>query len=457
MNSAGTGVYENVGKHHSNRNSSEYEDYVNMGHVPPAVPQRQANEMVIRSLALNSSRNDLDYLYHLSLSLFLKLSILENLRKINMLILLNFCSTQVEEWVDKVQQVEPEYDEADSGQPPDLPDKPRDHVLSSRSDNASKLTTREMAANMEEDDDEDYAELPPMLEHRRHSRPQPVQPPVPAPEIEEKKSNLPPVRAKFSNESTESSGFDTSNISPPEENLDLISDKEFERLEREVLENAASSEDPSSKVSSSNDLLINQPVDFPFDDLLDQLEELDEPKNVSRLLGDLSDLPTEIPTPVSEPESHPSHSSYDIVSQDVSPDEPLQHISEKEIQDAAENVSSEDKKSRPTSTSPSSASSSSTESSSSQRDDSDKVPEKLKDTPKPAHSNVSRLSSLDKLETWDSGMEESLLRTNKILKEATEEHEQRMFPDQLLLKLGNFSDVLFSTFLYHLLEIETWK
>ena len=359
-----------------------------------------------------------------------------------MFTLLNVCSVQVEEWVDKVQQVEPEYDDADSGQPPDLPDKPRDHVLSSRSDTASKLTTREMAANLEEDDDEDYAELPPMLEHRRHSRPQPVQPPVPAPEVVEKKSNLPPVSTKFSNESTESSGFDISNISPPEENLDLISDKEFERLEREVLENAAASEDPSSKVSSSNDLLINQPVDFPFDDLLDQLEELDEPKNVSRLLGDLSDLPTEIPTPVSEPESHPSHSSYDIVSQDVSPDEPLQHISEKEIQDAADNVSSEDKKSRPTSTSPSSASSS-TESSSSQRDDSDKVPEKLQDTPKPAHSNVSRLSSLDKLETWDSGMEESLLRTNKILKEATEEHEQRMFPDQLLLKLGKFLFYLF--------------
>ena len=377
-----------------------------------------------------------------------------------MFTLLNFCFSQVEEWVDKVQQVEPEYDEADSGQPPDLPDKPRDHVLSSRSETASKLTTREMAANMEEDDDEDYAELPPMLEHRRNSRPQPVQPPVPAPEIEEKKSNLPPVSAKFSNESTESSGFDTSNISPPdEENLDLISDKEFERLEREVLENAASSEDPSSKVSSSNDLLINQPVDFPFDDLLDQLEELDEPKNVSRLLGDLSDLPTEIPTPVSEPESHPSHSSYDIVSQDVSPDEPLQHISEKEIQDAAENASSEDKKSRPTSTSPSSASSSSssTESSSSQRDDSDKVPEKLKDTPKPAHSNVSRLSSLDKLETWDSGMEESLLRTNKILKEATEEHEQRMFPDQLLLKLGNFLVLSFQMFFFQYFCIITWK
>ncbi|KAL5265566.1 hypothetical protein ACHWQZ_G006329 [Mnemiopsis leidyi] len=387
LNSAGTGVYENVGKHHSNRNSSEYEDYVNMGHVPPAVPQRQANEMV-------------------------------------------------EEWVDKVQQVDPEYDETDSTHPPDLPEKPRD--LSSRSDTGSKLTIREMAANMVEDDDEDYAELPPMLE-RRQSRPQPV---VQPPEVEEKKSNLPPASAKFSNESSGSGGFDTTDISPSAEHLDLISDKEFEKLEREVLENATSTEDPSSKVSSSNDLLINQPMDFPFDDLLDQLEELDEPKNVSRLLGDthLGDLPTDIPTPVSEPESHPSHSSYDFVSQDVSPDEPLQHISEKEIQDASENVPSEDRsRPPPTSTSPSSASSS-TESSSSQRDDSDKVPEKLNETPKPAHSNVSRLSSLDKLETWDSGMEESLLRTKKILKEATEEHEQRMFPDQLLLKLGSLED-----------------
>ncbi|XP_063677213.1 mucin-4-like isoform X3 [Bolinopsis microptera] len=396
LNSVGSGMYENVSKHHSNRNSSEYEDYVNMGHVPPSVPQRQANEMV-------------------------------------------------EEWVDKVQQVEPEYDEHDASQPPDLPEKPRDHVINSKIDNREKLTTREMAANFEEED-EDYAELPPLPESRQ-PRSEPADKPA---EVELVEQQPEPVSVKNSNQSSGSIGFDTSNLLPEVESLELISDREFERMEREILDSADSSErDPSSKVSSSNDLLINQSVDFPFDDLLDQLEELDEPKNLNRLSGNSqqSDMPSEIPTPVSEPESHPSHSSYDIVSQDVSPEEPLEHISEKEILDATENVPSKDRNLRPTSSSPSSSSSSSSSSGtsssdppSSTPDDSDKVSETLEDTPKPSHSNVSRLSSLDKLETWDSGLEESLLRTSKILQEATEEHEHRMFPDQLLLKLGSLED-----------------
>ena len=340
-----------------------------------------------------------------------------------------------------MQQVDPEYDEQDTAQPPELPEKPRDHVIS-KADTREKLTTREMAANFEEED-EDYAELPPLPESR-----QPLPEPVSkSPEVETAEILPEPDSGECSNKSVESVGFDTTNIAHSMDNLDLISDKEFERLEKEILEDGESSErDQSSKVSSSNDLLINQSVEFPFDDLLDQLDELDEPKNLNRLSGNSqkSDLPTEIPTPVSEPESHPSHSSYDIVSQDVSPEEPLEHISEKEIEDAiaTENIPSEDQKLRPTSSSPSSTSSSSSSGTSqsdspSPPDDSDKVAEKLEETPKPpTHSNVSRLSSLDKLETWDSGMEESLLRASKFLQEATEEHEQRMFPDQLLLKLG---------------------
>ena len=46
LNSAGSGVYENVGRLTSNRSSAEYEDYVNMGRNPPPPPPAKHADMV---------------------------------------------------------------------------------------------------------------------------------------------------------------------------------------------------------------------------------------------------------------------------------------------------------------------------------------------------------------------------------------------------------------------------
>lgn len=401
--------------------------------------------------------------------------------------------------MDNVNQID-DYDDDNGSQPPQLPEKPRESVTSQHDAMTSRdsVSSREKSRSTSQyvisldDEDEDYAELPDrpaevypvdktptsVSDSRATSRPIPESASIPesatipespaisesealradseviipsvditSPEVFSQTDDPIAVNLQDSNtpEHTEeedqtdgnqpdipetkhtSQSFDDGGA-PDLDNFDLISEQEFEKLEREAL--VSTSSDHPSRMSSTNELLANESMDFPFEEILDQLAEFSDPKLLDNLTTDQS---AEIVTPVSEPESQPSHSSYEFVHQETTSDEPIEDITEQEIQDAQQDTPPAERKNRPTSTA---SSSSSNSSSSSEQVPSSTEDKAVTDSAEEGHGNVARLSSLDKLETWDSGMEESLLRTSQFLMEATADHEQRMYPDELLLNMG---------------------
>ena len=343
----------------------------------------------------------------------------------------------MEQWVDKVQQLKEEEARC---RPPDptpdpTPDLPPDLPPSKPREMTSRRFSREEVASLLEDSDEDYAELPeparlpgPIVGAPSYrdpiervlpdpADPDEVQLPTlvqPEPLSEPPTRPESPLMAEHAPAAPEEQPADTMEqpeevreyefLNQPETNIDgidLLSDKEFERLEQQLLETTIPSA-PSKE--SSNELLSHESTDFPFQYLLDQLDEYQEP---------------EMPATSTLPAKLPSTFQHSLPSAPLPP--------------------------QPSTLPAKLPSSLPSESPSLQETDS--VGE-LADE-QPTKHLVSRLSSLDKLETWDSGLEESLKRTSQFLKEATQEH------DHLVIDLGNTFIFTFSCYkqLTHKTEI----
>ena len=179
--------------------------------------------------------------------------------------------------------------------------------------------------------------------------------------------------------------------------LSMISDREFEMMEREILE-----EERLRAKIASQELLVNQNSDFPFEDLGDSIKD------------DICSTTSEKQTSASD--STQLSEDKDFVKNRISDDTSDKRTSRSsDVTGEGSYISNFSSQS----TSP--------------------VPSDFA-----YRTNIERLTSLDKLQTWDDGLEESLKRTSQFLiaAETTNSQASGGYDSSLerSLELGSFDD-----------------
>ena len=182
-----------------------------------------------------------------------------------------------------------------------------------------------------------------------------------------------------------------------EADLSMISDREFEMMEREILE-----EERLRVKVASKELLVNQNSDIPFEDLGDSIKD------------DICSTTSEKQTSASD--STQLSEDKDFVKNRISDDTSDKRTSRSsDVTGEGSYISNFPSQS----TSP--------------------VPSDFA-----YRTNIERLTSLDKLQTWDDGLEESLKRTSQFLMAAETTHSQASggYDSSLesSLELGSFDD-----------------